>query len=100
MGTKKNPAPFDCYAAAHPDEPMFILLGRDPMAGLLVNIWARLRQMHGEDPAKVAEALECATAMDAWAVELGKQPMALAVDGREIAAALGVLEPVVVSAEG
>lgn len=30
MGTKSNPTQFDCYANALPDEPMFILLARDP----------------------------------------------------------------------
>ncbi|HAW11807.1 MAG TPA: aspartate decarboxylase, partial [Chloroflexi bacterium] len=30
MGTKNNPGKFDCYDDAHPDEPMFVLLGRDP----------------------------------------------------------------------
>jgi hypothetical protein len=31
MGTKSNPGPFDCYAKAEPDEPMFVLLARDPL---------------------------------------------------------------------
>lgn len=43
MGTKRNPAKYDCYKAAHPDEPMFVLLGRDPLAAQLVRIWARIR---------------------------------------------------------
>lgn len=100
MGTKNNPAPFDCYAAAHPDEPMFILLGRDPMAGLLVNIWARLRELAGEEPAKVAEALACARTMDVWAVGLGKRPMAFSTDDKEIAAMLAhVLTPIARAAQ-
>lgn len=32
MGTKNNPGAFDCYANAEPDEPMFVLLGRDKHA--------------------------------------------------------------------
>lgn len=40
MGTKNNPGKFDCYAKADPDEPMFILLGRDPLAPSLVLMWA------------------------------------------------------------
>lgn len=63
MGTKNNPGKFDCYANAEPDEPMFILLGRDKHAPLLVKLWADLRQMDGEDIAKVTEAIQCATAM-------------------------------------
>ena len=66
MGTKNNPGQFDCYANAEPDEPMFVLLGRDRHAARLVRIWALLRARDGEDPAKVAEALNCAQQMDEW----------------------------------
>jgi hypothetical protein len=45
MGTKNNPGKFDCYDDAHPDEPMFVLLGRDPAAGSLVRLWARRREL-------------------------------------------------------
>ncbi len=76
MGTKNTPGRFDCYANAEPDEPMFILLGRDPMAGALVLEWAELRKARGEDPEKLAEAIACAEAMNAWAHNLGKQPIA------------------------
>ncbi len=75
MGTKNDPGTFDCYANAHPDEPMFILLGRDPMAGTIVRNWARHRAQLGEDPVKVQEALDCADAMDKWAISLGKRPL-------------------------
>lgn len=63
MGTKNNPGAFDCYAAAHPDEPMFVLLGRDRHAPLLVTLWAWMREIDGEDAAKVAEARDCAAQM-------------------------------------
>lgn len=43
MGTKDNPGKFDCYHAAKPDEPMFVLLARDPLAPFLVSIWASVR---------------------------------------------------------
>ncbi len=43
MGTKNNPGKFDCYANAGPDEPMFVLLGRDRLAGHLVSIWSKIR---------------------------------------------------------
>lgn len=75
MASKNNPGKFDCYTNAHPDEPMFVLLGRDPMAGRLVRIWASLREAHGEDPAKVSEARACAESMDQWARDLGKVPI-------------------------
>lgn len=73
MGTKKKPGAYDCYANAAPDEPMFVLLGRDPMAGALVRAWAEMRALTGEEPAKVAEARACADAMDAYATERGKK---------------------------
>jgi hypothetical protein len=72
MATKNKPGKFDCYANAEPDEPMFVLLGRDRNAGLLVRLWADIREAMQEDPAKVAEARACADAMDAWAKSLGK----------------------------
>lgn len=66
MGTKNHPGAFDCYANADPDEPMFVLLGRDRHAGGLVRLWALLRARAEEDPEKIAEALECAEYMDRW----------------------------------
>lgn len=76
MGTKNNPGQFDCYANALPDEPMFILLGRDPSAPLLIERWATERStaiLRGERPqsdmAMVREATECAAKMRAWRKE-------------------------------
>lgn len=77
MGTKNQPGDFDCYANAEPDEPMFVLLGRDPLAGALVRLWAETRRGMGEDPKKVAEALKCADALDAWAKARDKTPRKL-----------------------
>jgi hypothetical protein len=64
--SKNNPSKFDCYAAAAPDEPMFVLLARDPSAPFLVALWALIREKLGEDPEKIAEALECGEAMERW----------------------------------
>ena len=72
MGTKNNPGKFDCYANAGPDEPMFVLLGRDPMAPELVRAWADWREGEGEDPGIVEEARECAEVMEEHAKALGK----------------------------
>jgi len=76
MGSKTNPAKFDCYANALPDEPMFILLARDPFAPALVRSWANEREQRIgsgvrpiEDRAMVAEARECAEAMEKWRSE-------------------------------
>lgn len=76
MGTKSNPAPNDCYAKALPDEPMFVLLARDPDAARVVRFWAGLRARRideGTSPKSdedvVTEALNCANAMRTWRVE-------------------------------
>lgn len=76
MTTKEKPSKFDCYANAKPDEPMFILLGRDPCAGLLVRFWCMLRiamDLGNED--QINEAFECATELDQWAKGLGKEAL-------------------------
>lgn len=75
MGTKNHPGAFDCYANAHPDEPMFILLGRDKHAPALVWLWAAMRELDGEGPSKVIEARECVQAMFTWQIGQGKQPV-------------------------
>ena len=71
MGTKNNPGKFDCYANADPDEPMFILLGRDPHASAAVRRWADDRELMiraglkpTDDMWMVWEARECADAME------------------------------------
>jgi hypothetical protein len=73
MGTKENPAAFDCYGNAKPDEPMFILLARDVTAPEIVEQWAirRMNLISGglkpeSDRAMVDEARECANAMRRW----------------------------------
>jgi hypothetical protein len=73
MGSKNEPGEFDCYANALPDEPMFILLARDPSAPELIEEWAVLREgaiEDGERPesdlAMVQEALDCAKNMREW----------------------------------
>lgn len=40
-------------------------------------MWVEIRRKAGEDPEKLAEALRCAEAMDAWARKLGKKVMVL-----------------------
>jgi len=77
MGTKRNPGKYDCYANAEPDEPMFVLLGRDPLAPTLLRLWALLRHRSVEcadtsEAEKVAEALQCADAMANYGKNRGK----------------------------
>ena len=68
MGTKNNPGDYDCYESAEPDEPMFVLLARDGLAPMLVRRWAnaRVQMKNAKDTEKIAEALRCADAMEAW----------------------------------
>ena len=73
MGTKNKPGEFDCYANALPDEPMFILLARDPDFSRLVNEWADRRENDitcGDRPKSdsrlVSEARMCAAQGANW----------------------------------
>lgn len=74
MGTKNDPGKFDCYGEAYPDEPLFILRASDQRAPLIVRIWAeayrdhkrRYEMWNGEAMEKYSEALNVATAMEAW----------------------------------
>ncbi len=66
MGTKANPGQYDCYDKAADDEPMFTLLARDPLAPILVDLWAQLRKEERGDGPKVVEAELCAKEMRHW----------------------------------
>lgn len=74
METKRNQGPDSCYSKAHPDEPMFVLLGRDPYAPILVGLWAEMRRMRGcSTEEELADAEATAEALKAWATQLGKE---------------------------
>lgn len=74
MGSKNAPGKFDCWSKAEPDEPMFVLLGRDPAAAALVALWADLREeLGGTESEVLTEARQCAAAMAEWADKLGKR---------------------------
>jgi hypothetical protein len=73
MGTKNQPGEFDCYANALPDEPMFVLLARDPDFERRVCEWARNREFAiacGDRPltdkTAVDEAYQCARDGARW----------------------------------
>jgi hypothetical protein len=73
MGTKLEELRNGCFAAAMDDEPMFVLLARDPRAADLADRWADDREADislGKKPAsdmsKVREARQCAANMRAW----------------------------------
>lgn len=99
MGTKNNPGPFDCYAKLDPDEPYFVLRGKDPSAAALVMLWSGVRSRNGQainqaldmlrdcmtfthimppqadDDEKVTEALKCSHAMVRWLKVLPNHPV-------------------------
>lgn len=74
MGTKLSElSPKGCFARAKDDEPMFVLLARDPSAPGQVEAWAATREAEvrsgrrpASDLAQVKEAYECAENMRAW----------------------------------
>lgn len=85
MGTKAHPGKFDCYTTAQPHEPLFTLLGRDPLAHYLVALWALLRSgafssindlvlnmqrrastLTNASPEKLMEAVRCSDSMAAY----------------------------------
>ncbi len=70
MGTKNKPGKFDCYENAKPDEPMFIILGRDISGPGNVLFWCLQRARlimagvkPGTDIELIEEAYACAIAM-------------------------------------
>ena len=88
MATKQNPGEYDCYAHAAPDEPLFTLVAKDPLAPILVRIWVLLRECRPDSaimkqiiyaraslkrakkqpikPQKAVEAQQCAKDMETW----------------------------------
>lgn len=73
MGTKLKELRNGCFSAAMDDEPMFVLLARDPSAPDHVRHWATQREADIEagrkpasDMAKVRDARECAREMEQW----------------------------------
>ncbi len=78
MATKNKPGVYDCYSRAEPDEPMFVLLGRDPTAAAMVVAWACIHAMRKPDELdKTREALICARDMILWCKKVGKKPVSL-----------------------
>lgn len=56
---------------ADPEEPTFILRARDPLAPVLVRLWADLASQTNTDPERVTKAMACAHAMTIWRQEHG-----------------------------
>jgi len=69
METKANPNPNGCLARALPDEPMFILLGRDPSAPAAIRGWVDERsKLENQDSSQLAAALNDASEFEAWRI--------------------------------
>jgi len=49
-----------------PDEPLFLLRGRDPLAYETVKKWAYLALEAGVNPIKVEEAIDCGIRMNEY----------------------------------
>lgn len=81
MGSKLEPGAFDAWEKAGEDEPLFVLLARDPLAPAVVEAWATLREAEiqaqvagglmartdeNREYAKVDEARACSRLMRRW----------------------------------
>jgi len=73
VATKNEELASGCFSRAMPDEPMFVLLARDPSAPSLVESWAHRRATEigqgnrpESDKAQVGEAYALASKMRAW----------------------------------
>lgn len=85
--TKTHPGMFRCYEAALPDEPMFVILGRDPAGPATLEFWAqeRVRQQkvhERDDQDRIKAAIDEAKDMQDWrsrmvanAEEMGEPPV-------------------------
>ncbi len=86
MGTKNAPGKFDCYDNADPNEPMFILLGRDLAAPRTILEWVyeRLR-LYADKPnlEQLLEALQCARTMLEWRPRVSAQPTLIEIQQLE-----------------
>lgn len=56
-----------CYEKAAPDEPIFVLRAKDPLAPLVVRMWAEIAAQRRVNSEKVVEARLCAIDMEGYA---------------------------------
>lgn len=70
MSTKDMAGAYDCYESAEQNEPMFVLLARDPQAPDTIRWWVEERQLYGtgfvEETDQEREALAVALQMEEW----------------------------------
>ncbi len=56
-----------CMQHAHPEEMVFVLLGRDPAAPIAIRMWVSERVLRGKNvysDTQIVEAMECAATME------------------------------------
>jgi hypothetical protein len=71
VGDERN---WECLVNRRPDEPMFVVLGRDPDGAHIVHEWADRREAAGGDPEHVAQARAVARAMRDYAADPKNAP--------------------------
>lgn len=57
--------PTSCLNKAAPNEPLFVLRAKDPIAPMTLRHWAAMAD-NKHEPTKVAEALKLAEEMETW----------------------------------
>lgn len=67
-------SPVSCLNKAAPDEPLFVLRAKDPLAARVVRFWATLA--HGvHEETKIDEALAGANEIERWhSMNIPKEP--------------------------
>jgi hypothetical protein len=65
--------PTSCLNKARPDEPIFVLRAKDPLAAQTIRLWAEMAGTTHEDD-KVTEAYQVAQAFDDWRCKNVPQP--------------------------
>lgn len=70
----EDKANHDCLAKRRPGEPMFILLGRDPDAHTIVQLWADRRLAAGGDPDHCRMGYDTAERMATYAKDPANKP--------------------------
>lgn len=71
--------PSSCLNKSQPNEPVFVLVGRDPTAPQTIRLWATMNEGR-QPPEKLAEAMNLADEMDKW--RACSMPQAIAKDAR------------------
>jgi hypothetical protein len=76
-----------CFSKAAPDEPIFVLRGKDPLAPLVVKLWAQMATSvgtYGHEENKRASAYDVAAEMERY--RNANYPAALEVDDAPVSA--------------